>query len=73
MEEEITIEDLILRYKRAYVKQRQAEKIAEDYRVLDNYQHHKKFHNLIQRSCELSVKTNIVRRQMVDLMEGNWS
>ncbi len=69
----MTIEEATQIYKRAYVQQRQAEKKAEDYRELDKYQHHKKFHNLIQRSCELSVKTNIARRQMVDLMEGNWS
>ena len=72
MKKEITIEEATQIYERAYVQQRQAEKKAEDYREVDKYRHHKKFHNLIQTACALSVKTNIARRQMVDLMEGSW-
>ncbi len=72
IEDELTIEDLMLIYERAYVQQRLAEERADEYRVLDGYRHHKKFRNLIQRACELSVKTNIARRQMINLMEGSW-
>ena len=72
VKEEMTVAEATSIYRAAFILQRTAEKEAEDLRPKLPTSH-KKFHNMIQRACELSVKTNIARRQMVDLMEGSWS